>query len=36
VPDGYPPGIDGVLGTLSVSSQRVRFDFERKEFGWTR
>jgi Aspartyl protease len=36
VPDGYPPGIDGVLGLLSVSCQRVHFDFERKELGWTR
>ena len=36
VPDGYPAGIDGVLGVLSVSCQRVHFDFERQELGWTR
>ena len=36
VPDGYPAGIDGVLGVVSVSRQRVHFDFARKEFGWTR
>jgi hypothetical protein len=34
VPDGYPPGIDGVLGVLALGCQRVRFDFERRELGW--
>jgi hypothetical protein len=33
---GYPPGIDGVLGVIALGCQRVRFDFERSEFGWTR
>ena len=36
VPDGYPPGIDGVLGVLALGCQRVEFDFERGEFGWSR
>jgi hypothetical protein len=36
VPDGYPAGIDGVLGVVSVSRQRVHFDFERRELGWAR
>ena len=36
VPDGYPPGIDGVLGVLALDCQRVRFDFERNELGWSR
>jgi hypothetical protein len=34
-PRGYPPGIDGVLGVVALNCQRVRFDFERSEFGWT-
>jgi predicted aspartyl protease len=33
---GYPPGIDGVLGVTALACQRVRFDFEKGEFGWTR
>jgi predicted aspartyl protease len=33
---GYPPGIDGVLGVTALGCQRVRFDFEKGEFGWTR
>jgi predicted aspartyl protease len=33
---GYPQGIDGVLGVLSLGCQRVMFDFERNEFGWSR
>lgn len=33
---GYPPSIDGVLGVLALGCQRVRFDFERNEFGWSR
>jgi hypothetical protein len=36
VPYGYPPGIDGVLGVRALGCQRVRFDFDRGEFGWTR
>jgi Aspartyl protease len=36
VPHGYPPSIDGVLGVLSLGCQRVRFDFARSEFGWSR
>jgi hypothetical protein len=38
VPPGYryPPNIDGVLGVLALGCQRVRFDFERSEFGWSR
>ena len=32
---GYPETLDGVLGVLSLGCQRVRFDFERKEFGWS-
>jgi predicted aspartyl protease len=36
VAEGYPPGIDGVLGVLALGCQRVRFDFERSEFGWSR
>ena len=27
--DGYPPGIDGVLGVRSLACRRVRFDFEK-------
>ena len=34
--DGYPPGIDGVLGVLALDCQRVQFDFERNELGWSR
>jgi len=33
---GYPPDVDGVLGVAALGCQRVRFDFERSEFGWTR
>ena len=33
---GYPPGIDGVLGVLALGCQRVRFDFENGELGWSR
>lgn len=36
VPHGYPPGIDGVLGVRALGCQRVRFDFDRGEFGWSR
>jgi Aspartyl protease len=32
----YPPGIDGVLGVAALACRRVRFDFEKGEFGWTR
>ena len=31
LPDGYPPGIDGVLGVPALGCQEVRFDFERSE-----
>jgi hypothetical protein len=34
--DGYPPGIDGVLGVLAAGCQRVTFNFERSEFGCSR
>lgn len=33
---GYPPSVDGVLGVIALGCRRVRFDFERSEFGWTR
>jgi hypothetical protein len=36
VPNGYPPSVDGVLGVMALGCQRVRFDFERNEFGWSR
>ena len=36
VPHGYPASIDGVLGVLSLGCHRVRFDFEKGEFGWSR
>ncbi len=36
VPDGYPPSIDGVVGVMALGCQRVRFDFEKGEFGWSR
>jgi hypothetical protein len=36
VPNGYPPSVDGVLGVMALGAQRVRFDFERNEFGWSR
>jgi hypothetical protein len=36
VPHGYPPDIDGVLGVVSLGCQRVRFDFDRGELGWSR
>jgi Aspartyl protease len=36
VPHGYPPDIDGMLGVMALGCQRVRFDFERSEFGWSR
>jgi predicted aspartyl protease len=32
---GYPPGIDGVLGVRALGCQRVRFDFDRHELGWS-
>jgi predicted aspartyl protease len=35
-PQGYPPGIDGVLGVLALGCQRVLFDFEKGELGWSR
>ena len=35
LPDGYPPSIDGVLGVLALGCQRVQFDFEKNEFGWS-
>lgn len=28
--------IDGVIGVLALGCQRVRFDFEKREFGWSR
>ena len=34
--NGYPASIDGVLGVVTLGCRRVRFDFERGEFGWTR
>jgi hypothetical protein len=36
VPQGYPLSIDGVLGVRALGCQRVRFDFERSEFSWSR
>jgi predicted aspartyl protease len=33
---GYPAGVDGVLGVAALGCQRVTFDFQRSEFGWTR
>jgi len=36
VPVGYPPSIDGVLGLQALDCQRVQFDFERNELGWSR
>ena len=36
VPDGYPRAIDGVLGVLALGCQRVQFDFDKGEFGWSR
>jgi predicted aspartyl protease len=33
VPQGYPSGIDGVLGVRALGCERVAFDFERNEFG---
>jgi hypothetical protein len=36
VPHGYPPGIDGVLGVLSLGCHRVQFDFAKGELGWSR
>jgi hypothetical protein len=36
VPHGYPQNIDGVLGVPALGCRRVRFDFERNEFGWSR
>jgi hypothetical protein len=35
-PQGYPPAIDGVLGVQALGCQRVRFDFEKGELGWSR
>jgi predicted aspartyl protease len=34
--NGYPAGIDGVLGVLALGGTRVHFDFERGELGWSR
>jgi predicted aspartyl protease len=34
--DGYPASIDGVLGVRALDCQRVQFDFERNELGWSR
>jgi len=34
--DAYPPGIDGVLGVLTLGGTSVQFDFERGELGWSR
>ena len=34
-PQGYPETLDGVLGVRSLGCQRVTFDFQRNEFGWT-
>ncbi len=31
--DGYPAGIDGVLGIRALASRRVDFDFERNRLG---
>jgi hypothetical protein len=36
VRNGYPSGIDGVLGVTALGCQRVRFDFQRSELGWSR
>jgi predicted aspartyl protease len=36
VPHAYPQGIDGMLGVMALGVERVRFDFERNEFGWSR
>jgi hypothetical protein len=35
VPQGYPLSIDGVLGVRALGCQRVAFDFERNELGWS-
>jgi hypothetical protein len=32
--DGYPAGIDGVLGVCALGGTRVRFDFDHGEFSW--
>jgi predicted aspartyl protease len=32
---GYPPGIDGVLGVLALGCHRVRFDVENGELSWS-
>jgi hypothetical protein len=32
--DGYPAGIDGVLGIRAIASRRVDFDFERQRLRW--
>ena len=32
--DGYPAGIDGVLGVRAIATRRVDFDFERQRLGW--
>jgi hypothetical protein len=34
--EGYPPGIDGVLGIGALGATQVQFDFERGELGWNR
>jgi hypothetical protein len=33
--DGYPQGVDGVLGVLALGGTRVRLDVERGELGWS-
>jgi predicted aspartyl protease len=33
---GYPEGIDGVLGVRALGGNRVRFDFERGQLGWSK
>ena len=32
--DGYPSGIDGVLGVRVLASKRASFDFERNRFAF--
>jgi hypothetical protein len=32
--DGYPRGIDGVLGVRVLASKQARFDFERRRFSF--
>jgi len=33
---GYPAGIDGILGVRALGGTRVRFDFERGELSWSK